>query len=413
MLPTGLRALAHRDFRLLWFGQLVSLIGTWMQSVGQAWLVLDLTNSPLLLGLLGTLQYGPMLLFAFVAGALADRVRKRRLVLVTQSVLMLQAFALAALAWTGHVQYWHVAVLAALYGFATTLDMPARQSYVTDLVGKGDLVSAIALNSAAFNTARVVGPAVAGLLIARYGVAFAFVINGLSFVAVILALAAMRTEGRAGPRTGSTMLEDIAEAARYAAATPVVALLLGLLCATSLFVINYNTLVPLIARDVLHEGAHGFGLLMAALGCGAVVGALTLAVAGASRPPVRLALAGAIVVSATTLALGAVQWFWLAAVVLAVTGFAQILFAATCNTLLQVTTPDALRGRIMSLYAFVFVGSTPFGAFLVGAIAEHFGVRTACAVGGGCGLVLVLAMAARWAHRPRSLTDPGGRAPAA
>jgi len=193
--PTALRALAHRDFRLFWSGQLVSLIGTWMQSVGQAWLVLELTNSPLRLGLLGTLQFGPILLFAFMAGAISDRIPKRRLLVGTQTALMLQAFALSALVWSGRVQYWHVAVLASLYGFANTLDMPARQSYIADLVGKEDLTSAIALNSAVFNGARVVGPAVAGLLVARYGPAAAFFFNEVSFLAVIVALLAVGTQG--------------------------------------------------------------------------------------------------------------------------------------------------------------------------------------------------------------------------
>ena len=307
-----MRALGHRDYRLFFAGQIVSLIGTWMQSVGQAWLVLELTNSPFKLGLLGTLQFGPMLLFAFLSGAIADRVRKRRLILATQSALMLQAFALSALAWTGHVQYWHVAVLATLYGLVTTLDMPARQSFMTDLVGRNDLPGAIALNSAVFNGARVVGPAVAGLLVARYGVALAFLLNGLSFLAVIGALRAMRTEGEPRPRTGATMLEDIAEGARYAAATPLIALILGLCCAVSLFVLNYNTLVPLIARDVLGEGAHGFGLLMAALGGGAVLGALVLARLDFERPPASLLLWAALVASATTLSLAFVHRFWVA-----------------------------------------------------------------------------------------------------
>ena len=327
-----MRALGHRDYRLFFAGQIVSLIGTWMQSVGQAWLVLELTNSPFKLGLLGTLQFGPMLLFAFLSGAIADRVRKRRLILATQSALMLQAFALSALAWTGHVQYWHVAVLATLYGLVTTLDMPARQSFMTDLVGRNDLPGAIALNSAVFNGARVVGPAVAGLLVARYGVALAFLLNGLSFLAVIGALRAMRTEGEPRPRTGATMLEDIAEGARYAVATPLIALILALCCAVSLFVLNYNTLVPLIARDVLGEGAHGFGLLMAALGAGAVLGALVLARLDFERPPASLLLWAALAASAATLSLAFVHRFWVAAPVLFVAGFAQILFAASSNT---------------------------------------------------------------------------------
>src|SRR6267378_1670628 len=185
--PAGLRALRHRDFRLFWSGQLVSLIGTWMQSVGQSWLVLELTNSPFRLGLIGTLQFAPVLFLSFVSGAVSDRLAKRQVLIATQTMLMLQAFTLGALVWSGHVQYWHVAVVASIYGLANTFDMPARQAYVVELVGKTDLVSAIALNSAVFNGARVVGPAAAGLLVARYGPAVAFFVNGASFVAVIAA----------------------------------------------------------------------------------------------------------------------------------------------------------------------------------------------------------------------------------
>jgi MFS family permease len=397
--PTGLRALAHRDYRLFWAGQLVSLCGTWMQSVGQSWLVLELTNSPLKLGLIGTLQYAPMLLLSFVSGAIADRVRKRRLILGTQTALMCQAFALSALAWSGHVQYWHVAVLATCYGLAQTLDMPSRQSFVADLVGKRDIMSAIALNSTVFNGARVVGPAVAGLLVARYGVALAFFLNGLSFVAVITALLLMRTEGAPRPRGGTTMREEIVDGARYAIRTPVIALVLGLIVSVSLFVINFNTLVPLIARDVLHEGAHGFGLLMASLGAGAIVGALVLTLLGPDRPAVSIVIAGALVVCAATMSLAAVRQFWLAAAVLMIIGFAQIFFTATSNTALQVTAPDRLRGRVMSLYAMAFVGASPFGSFLVGFIAETLGVPTACAIGGGSGLLLVTLLAVRWHRR--------------
>src|SRR5574341_1096011 len=227
--PAGFRALNHRDFRLFWTGQLVSLIGTWMQSVGQAWLVLELTNSPFKLGLIGTLQFSPMLCFSFLAGVITDRVPKRRLIIATQTALMLQAFGLSALAWSGHVQYWHVAVLASLYGFANTLDVPTRQSFIVEMVGKDDLMNAIALNSAMFNGARVVGPAVAGLLVARYGVAIAFLLNGVSFLAVIFALLEIRSEGLPQPRGDTSMLQDIATGVRYAVNTPLVSLILSLL----------------------------------------------------------------------------------------------------------------------------------------------------------------------------------------
>jgi len=398
--PVGLRALAHRDYRLFWAGQLVSLCGTWMQSVGQSWLVLELTNSPLKLGLVGTLQYAPMLFFSFVSGAIADRVHKRRLILGTQTALMVQAFALSALAASGHVQFWHIAVLANCYGLGQTLEMPARQSFVVDLVGRSDIMSAVALNSTVFNGARVVGPAVAGLLVARYGVALAFFLNGVSFIAVIAALLLIRTDGAPRPREGvTTMLEEIVDGARYARGTPIISLVLGVILSMSLFVINFNTLVPLIARDVLHQGAHGFGLLMASLGTGAVLGSLALTLKGPDRPAVGIVIGGALVAAAGTLLLAAVRSFGLAAAMLLIIGFGQIVFSATSNTTIQVTVPDRLRGRIMSLYALVFVGASPFGSFMIGFMAERFGVPAACAVGGGCGLALVLLLASWWRRR--------------
>jgi len=398
--PGGLRALNHRDFRLFFSGQLISLVGTWMQSVGQSWLVLELTNSPFKLGLIGTLQFGPMLCFSLMAGAIADRVPKRRLVIGTQTALMVQAFVLSALAWTGHVQYWHVAVLATLYGFATTLDMPTRQSFIVEMVGKDDLMNAIALNSAMFNGARIVGPAVAGLLVARYGVAPAFFLNGVSFLAVIAALFAMRAEGLPHPRMGSSVLQDILAGVRYALGTPRVSLSLGLALCVSLFVVNHNVLVPLLARDVLRQGAQGFGFLMAALGIGAVSGAVALAVLGSGRPRLAVLIGAAIVTSATMLSVSLIRQFRPASLALGLVGFSQIIFLASCNSTLQVTVPDKLRGRIMSLYAFVFAGMTPFGSFFVGSMAQVFGVSAAFAVGGALGLLCVLTLTVWWLRGP-------------
>ncbi len=413
VLPAGLRALGHRDFRLFWCGQLVSLIGTWMQSVGQSWLVLELTNSPFRLGLIGALQFGPILLFSFLSGAISDRVRKRRLLLGTQTALMVQAFTLAALVWSGHVQFWHVAVLAALYGLATTLDMPSRQAYVAHLVPRGDLMNAIALNSAVFNGARVVGPAVSGLLVARYGTAAAFVMNGLSFIAVIGALAAIRTEGTPSPRRGLGLRAEIAEGLRYAAGTPRVALVMSLLVAVSLFVVNMNVLVPLIARDVLQEGAHGFGLLMASLGLGAVAGSLAVAVLSSGRPPLGMVVGPAVAAASLLLLLSAARHFSATAAVLMALGFAQIVFMTSCNTTVQIAVPDELRGRVMGLYALVFAGMTPFGALIMGTLAEHWGVSWACAVGGGAGLVLILALTGAWRRwYPAPLEPPPSSTPA-
>ncbi len=400
-LPFGLRALAHRDYRLVWCGLGVSLVGTWMQSVAQAWLVLDLTGSPLRLGLINTLQFAPLLVLSLLGGALSDRVRKRRLVLATQSALMLQAAALAALAWTGRVEYWHVAALALVYGVAVGLDMPARQAFVVDLVGRADVLSAIALNSMAFNTARVVGPALGGALVARFGPPVAFSLNAASFVAVIAALSAVRTEGAPRRVGGTTVRQELVEAIRYATGTPHVALVLGLLLSVCVFVVNYTVLVPLIARQALGLDATGFGLLMACHGSGALVGALALALFGGTRPPIRVVIGAGLVVSGATAALALAGPVWWTAGLLLVAGSAQIVFIASCNTTLQVTAPEELRGRVMGLYVLMVAGSAPFGALFVGTVAERWGPLAACAAGGGLGLLLVAGQALRWARRSR------------
>ena len=400
-LPGPLRAFAHRDFRLFWSGQLVSLIGTWMQSVAQSWLVLELTNSPFLLGLVGTLQFAPVLFFSFFAGALADRLPKRRLIITTQSVMCVQAMLLAALVHRGHVQFWHVAVMATVYGLANTVDMPTRQAFVAEMVGKESLRSAIALNSAMFNGARVVGPALAGLVIARWGTALAFFFNGLSFLAVIAALTALRTEGRPRPRSGRSLREEIGEGVAYALRTPRIALVLSLVLCVSAFFFNYNTLVPLLARDVLHVDAHGFGLLMTAVGLGAVAGAVALASLGTERPPVVILIGAAVALGVATMSVAGVSRFGLAMALLAVMGFCGMLFMTGANTTVQLTVPDELRGRVMALHTLMFAGMTPFGAFLVGSVTQALGPRAGFLVTGAGGLTAVLAVSGWWRLRRR------------
>jgi MFS family permease len=402
-LPAPLRALTHRDFRLFCSGQVVSQVGTWMQSVAQAWLVLELTNSPFRLGLVATLQFTPILLLSILAGVLADRLPKRRLLIATQSVMATQALTLAALVISGRVQYWHVAVMAAVYGLANALDNPARQSFVVEMVGKADLPSAIALNSAIFNSARIVGPALAGLAIARWGTATAFGVNALSFLAVIAALLAMKTEGAPRPRDGRRIGSEIAEGVAYAVRTPRILLVLGLVLVVSVFLMNNNVMVPLFARQGLGQDAHGFGLLMAALGVGAVTGALTLAALGRGRPAVLSLVLPALILAVATVALSQVTRFGAAAALLAVMGFCSILVMAGANTSHQLTVPDELRGRIMGLHMLVFAGMSPFGALLIGSLAERFGIRTTLAVNGAAGLTGILTLAVWWRTRRRQV----------
>jgi predicted MFS family arabinose efflux permease len=310
--------------------------------------------------------------------------------------LMLPAFALAGLAWTGWVRYWHVATLAGVIGLVNALDMPSRQSFLVEMVGREDLLNAIALNSATFNAARVTGPALGGLLIARYGTAVAFLLNALSFLAVVLTLAAVRAGSEPRPRRGTTIREELLDGVRYATRTPLVALILGLVFAVSTFAMNHSVLVPLFAREVLHEGVHVFGLLMASLGAGAVVGAIAIAMLGYGRPPLAAVVIPGLGVALAILSLAFVRHFALAALVLFLVGVMQIIFQNGCNTIVQVTVPDELRGRVMGVYMMVFAGATPVGASLIGAIAEGVGVPAACLVGGGLALLGVLLQLARW-----------------
>ncbi len=383
------RALRHSEFRLFWTGQTISQLGGWMQTVGQAWLVLQLTNSPLMLGLIGTLQYGPHILLSLPAGALADRISKRWLILVTNLVVALSALALGMLVHTGHVRYWHVAGLALVGGIASALEIPARHSYFKELVGKGELLNAIALNSASFNLARIAGPALAGVLIANVGVEPTFFVNAVSFLPVIVALLVMR---RAGLPSGqhASVFAEMKEGVDYARSNPQVAIPLRLMVIISLFVINHSVLVPLLAKNVLHQGPDGMGWLFASLGLGALLGCMVVASESRARPAITALVTSGALLSMLCACVAPVHSLGPALALMFLLGFVQIRFTVGCNTILQVVSPDPLRGRVLSLYSMAFVGATPIGSLLVGAIAEAWGVPMAYLVGGLAGLVAVL-----------------------
>jgi MFS family permease len=398
--PPGLRALNHAEFRRFYASQLVAQIGGWVQTVAQSWLVLSLTGSPLRLGLIGTLQFAPVLFLSIPAGAIVDRLPKRRVLLVTQATYATQAVGLCVLVATGVVEYWHVCALGLVVGITSAFDQPARQAFVLDLVGRDDLGNAVALNSAAFNAARIVGPAAAGLLIGRFGLAPAFAVNAVGFAAVIGTLLVLRDRSRPAPRGSASIVEEIAEGLVYAARTPLVVLVLSLVTVVSLFVFNFTVYVPLLARTVLGLGAEGFGFLMAWLGVGAVTGAFTV---GAARPlpPAALFNAAAVALGALV-GLSAARHFWVAAPLLAVTGFAGIILMAGCNTRLQLEAPPALRARLMGIYVLFTGGVFPIGAFLVGAVSERWGVSTAFLANGAAGLVALGAIRLWWRrHRRR------------
>jgi MFS family permease len=396
--PSAFRSLNHPDYRLFFFGQLTSQIGTWMQRIGQSWLIMTLTKSAFLLGLITTLQFLPILIFAIFGGALADRLPKRRTMIFTQSAMALQALVLAALVWSHRVQYWHVAVLALVLGLTNTLDTPVMQAFTVDMVeGREDLRNAIALNSATNNGARLLGPAVSGLLVAHYGVALAFFLNGISFVAVIGALAAMRANGLPVRRQERKILLDVREGLAFIFRTPLILFLNLLLLVIGMFVINWSVLIPMLASGVLKLDAQGYGLLMSALGAGALAGAVTMAAQTSShRVQINPLLVAGVLLCLATGAMYFVHNFWLALADLALMGFLQILYTADTNSVLQLVTPDGLQGRVMSVYQLVFAGVTPFGALFTGTVIEHTNGSTGFLAASGVGLAGALALIAWW-----------------
>ncbi len=388
-----LGALSHRNFRLFFFGQGVSLIGTWMQSVALGWLVLEITDSPFAVGLNQALRSFGVLLFTLYAGVVVDRVDKRRLIVWTQALQMLEALALAVLVWTRSVTTWQVMALAILFGVVNAFDIPGRQAFIAELVGKEDLMNAIALNSSMFNAARIVGPAVAGILIGATGVGMCFFLNGVSYIAVIGGLLAMRLPPfMAHPAPGSAW-EGFHQAVRFIRSDARVSALVVLVAVFSVLGFPFLVLMPVVARDVLHTDARGYGALMAAVGVGAMLGALALALAGRRVHEGGALLGGGAAFGALLVVFAVARALSTAVALLALAGCAMIVTTALANTMLQTLVPDELRGRVMAFYAFVFVGMAPFGAFQAGLVAEHTGAPFAIALG-GAGCVLAAGLAA-------------------
>jgi MFS family permease len=375
------RALRHRNFQLFFSGQLISLIGTWMQSVAQSWLVYRLTGSALLLGSVGFASQIPVFMFSPVGGIAADRLNRRHVVIATQIASLILAFVLAALTLLHKVQVWHVFVLAALLGVVNAFDIPGRQSFLVDMVGKDDLMNAIALNSSMFNGARVIGPAIAGILVAKIGEGWCFFANGVSYIAVIIGLLMMNVHSPARVSMGSP-LEHVMEGFRFVERTRPIRALLILLGLVSLVGMPYVVLMPIFADKILHGGARGLGILMGATGVGALLGALTLAfrqgVKGLGRWVARCCAGFG--VSLVVFAIS--HQFWVSVVLLLPVGYCMMLQMACSNTLIQVMVPDALRGRVMAVYSMMFMGMAPIGALLGGALADRLGAQVSVGIGG-------------------------------
>ncbi len=380
-LRTTFRALQHRNFQLFFGGQLISLTGTWMQTIAQSWLVYHMTGSALKLGKVGFFSQFPVFFLAPLGGMLADRVDRRRVVIGTQVASMILAFVLAALTLTGHIRVSHIYVLSALLGVVNAFDIPARQSFLSDMVGREDLMNAIALNSSMFNGARIVGPAIAGLVLAKISEGWCFFGNGVSYIAVIIGLLMMKVH--CAPRSSEVSpLESLREGFRFVSRTAPIRALLMLLGLVSLVCMPYTVLMPIFAAKILHGGPKALGTLMGATGVGAMFGALTLA----SRTGVR-GLGRWVAIAAASLGLFLIAFslsrtLWLSTLLLLPVGYCMMLEMSSSNTLIQSMTPDALRGRVMAVYSMMFMGMAPFGALFGGALAERLGAPVTVAIGG-------------------------------
>src|SRR3984893_9492597 len=382
LVSTRFRALRHRNFQLFFAGQLVSLIGTWMQSTAQLWLVYKMTNSPVLLGIFGFASQIPILFLASLGGYLGDRYNRHRGVIWTQAASLLLAFALAALTLLGVVRVWEVIFIAFLVGIVNAFDVPIRQAFLVQMVGKEDLPNAIALNSSIFNGARVVGPAIAGFAIAWIGEGWCFFLNGVSFLAVIIALLAMRLAPVERKRSTESPLRSLMQGFRFAMSDVPIRSALLLLSWLSLLGLQYSVFLPIFANEILHGGPRGLGLLMSSAGVGAVLGALHFAARTEYTGLARWIAGTATICGIGLIVFSESRVFWLSMVVLFVVGFSATVQMAATNTIIQNRVPDELRGRIMAVYATMFMGVQPIGSLLAGGVAKRIGAPHTLAIFG-------------------------------
>lgn len=395
-LPMGMRALRHRNFRLFWTGQLVSLVGTWMQMVARGWLVLELTHSPFWLGMVGFANSVPVLLLSLWAGAIADNVSKRKLVIVTQAISMVMAFVLAALTWTSTVQVWHILAISLVLGTVFAFDAPTRQSFTVELVnGKEDLMNAVALNSAIFNGARVLGPAIGAVALAWQGPGMAFFLNGLSYLAVLYGLFRIDVKERE-KKVAAKSEKQILEGLRFVRHDKVIGPLMLIVSVVSVFAFPYVVLLPIFADTILRVGETGYGTLMAFSGIGSLIGAVGLAFQS-GRSTVkrgRLVLIGSIGLPIFLAIFSLSPLYLVSLVTLIGVGWTMIAVNATINTVVQTNVPDELRGRVNGVFAFLFIGMAPLGNLQAGLIADHFGAPMALFVGAiTCLVVTALVLA--------------------
>jgi MFS family permease len=374
-------ALSYRDFRLFWFGQIISISGTWMQSVAQGWLVYSLTKSPFYLGMVAAAASLPILLFTLPAGVLADRLPKRNLLLYTQGFSILPALMLGILTSLKVIAVWQVALLAAMLGSINAVDIPTRQSFLAEMVGRGQVANAIALNSAAFNGARIIGPMIAGLVIAYMGIPACFFLNAVSFGAVILALSKIQARGEMRVKSEG-VIKDFRKGIGFVKGNREIVAVISLIGVFSLAGLPYISLLPVFAGGVFHRGATGYGFLMGASGIGALTAAVGIAARRSIENPLKMMSLAVLCFSAALLAFSISRVFWISLVVIMFGGWGMVSYLALANSFIQMSVPDELRGRVMSVYSFVFLGTVPIGNAIMGSVADRIGTTNAVTVGG-------------------------------
>lgn len=384
-------SLRHKSFRYYWIGMAVSTTGTWMQNAAQPWLAYKMTDSAFLLGLVSALQFTPVLLFSLFAGVFVDRFKKKNLLYITQVASLFVTLAVALLDASGRIQYWHLIISSALMGFINTVDMPARQSFVIELVGKEDLSNGIALNSAQFNLARILGPALAGIIMDQWGTASCFFINAISYAAVIIGLFFVKPlEIRKEQMNGKNVFANIGAGLKFITKREVLYIPLLFLAVGATFAMNFNVLIPVFSKEVLHLEGTGFGLLMSMGGVGALIGALTMAATSKRGVKKTYLFVFPIVAGALVVVVGLTSAMLLAGFMLALTSFFYMIFMASVNTTMQLNATNEYRGRVMSVYTLIVAGSTPLGNLFAGAIAENFSIRAAFFACGGIIVVLLV-----------------------
>lgn len=376
-------ALTHRDYFYFWSGQAISLIGTWMQSVAQSWLVYTMTNSPFLTGLIGAVQFLPVMCLSLFAGVFIDKLPKKKILYLTQTISMVLALIMSILVFSGSIRYWHILVIAFLLGCSNTIDMPTRQTYLIEIAGREDLMNAIALNSMVFNLARIVGPSIGGIILAGAGAGWCFLINGLSFIAVLYGLFRINSQPFLRKASSNTRIfMEIKEGLSYIKSEIILVKTLLLVTVAGIFIFNFNVLLPVFTKEALLLDEKIYGFLMSSLGFGSMIGALLISVKGKRKFKSHILLTSLVIISTLFIIIGLSRAYLVAALLLAITGIFNILFSTTANSTLQITSKDEYRSRVMSVYTLLFAGTTPIGNLYAGFVSGRFGADMAFTLSG-------------------------------